>query len=95
MTDNYIDERKRYISEVKKSFETGQTTSGYRDEASFSSFRFKFMIAIFLFCIYLYCDYTGTKIGEYTTKDVVDAISENEFYQKLENYVIVEMSQDD
>lgn len=102
MTDHYIDERKRYIAEVKKSFQTSYGNSIYQDDdfdykeeaSSFSSFKFKFMIAIFLFCLYLYCDYTGTKVGQYTTRDIVDTISENEFYQKLENYVMIEMSQE-
>ncbi|MGN0350548.1 MAG: hypothetical protein ACI4ES_02770 [Roseburia sp.] len=102
MTDHYIDERKRYVAEVKKSFETGYGVNTYEDDysgsieqsSSFSLFRFRFMIAVFLFCVYLYCDYTETPIYHYTTEDVVTVISENEFYQKLENYVMIQMMQD-
>lgn len=102
MTDHYIDERKRYVAEARKSFGTGYSVNTYEDDysnnmeqsSSFSLFQFRFLIAVFLFCVYLFCDYTGTPIYQYTTEDIVTAISENEFYQKLENYVMIEMMQD-
>ncbi len=103
MTGYDIDERKRYVAEVKKSFEMGygrmrtdeDDFSGKVEESSsFSLFKLRFLIAVFLFCVYLYCDATGTKISNYSAQDVVTAISENESYQKLENYVMIQMAQD-
>ncbi len=103
MTNQEIDDRRRYISEVRKSFEyvgTEQNRSvpkmGQEDafgEESAVSFwgKGRFLAAIILFTLFLYANLTGARFFSYSAKDVVTLVEENDLYTKVKDYVMIEM----
>lgn len=104
MTNQQIDDRRRYISEVRKSFEyagverdgsvqkMGQEDAALWDENAAAFWRKgRFLAAIILFTLFLYANLTGTRIFSYSAKDVVTLVEQNDLYTKVKDYVMIEM----
>lgn len=91
MTVNTIEERKRYINEIKASFQNPEHSERYRDFSDTSSeerpgifsFKFRMLLAILLFTAFIYCDQTKMQVGEYKTQDVYEIIQENISLEKV------------
>ncbi len=99
MTGNTLEERKRYINEIKASFQNPHQSVRYSDvtdsppiEGSFiNAWKVRALLAILLFGLFVYCDQNQTKIQGYTTKDIYkfveESISIEKVLQTLENVI--------
>lgn len=99
MTANTLEERKRYISQIKASF-PDPTQSRYRDFSapakpehwSAGFFKLKALIAAAVFTAFVFCDRNQIKISDYTTGQIAERIKETvsleKMMQTLEKYDI-------
>lgn len=95
MTDGYVERRREYVASVRKSFEEAPgNIEVTREETSerdfFSFFKFRLFLAGCFFGAFLYCHYTDTKIFDYSTKQMMELISDNHYYTNLKNYVMIQ-----
>lgn len=61
-------------------FYGNQTEPGEMSAASMGNFKFRMIIAVFLFVGFLVCDTNGSKIGTYSTGEVYDMILTDTFH---------------
>lgn len=96
MTDGYAERRKEYVANVRKSFEEEPQYAGRRQEEEpqrgegFLFFKVRLFLAVCLFGAVLYCRYTDTKIFQYSPEQIVELVSDNHYYTKLKNYVMIQ-----
>lgn len=96
MTDGYAERRREYVANVRKSFEEEPQYAGRRQEEErqtgefFSFFKIRLFLAVCLLGAFLYCRYTGTKIFHYSAEQIVELVSDNHYYTKLKNYVMIQ-----
>lgn len=90
-----VDARRDYIQKIRKSFdspernyewERGDETQG--EAGSFSFFKLRLLIAVFIFAAYILCDQTGSMFYHYSTRDIAEKIEENYDYSRVEDYVM-------
>lgn len=89
-----VDNRKKYVQKIRSSFEDkkyahweeDQETKGEAPD-SFSFFKVRLLLAVFIFAAYVLCDQTGTKFYLFSTEDVAEKIEENYDYTNVEKYV--------
>lgn len=83
MTANTLEERRRYINEIKASFQDPSKSQQYQDisggdganDVSTAGFlRLRLLIAVALFAAFVYCDQNKVKIHTYTTDKVYEYI---------------------
>lgn len=95
MTD-YADYRKRYVAEVRNSFEEDHTEQrvfqNSREEteapdAAFFYTKLRAGIAICLFAAFFYLFYTGETIVGYDATDIINMIEDNHYYAELQKYI--------
>ncbi len=88
-----VDNRKEYIQRIRSSFENGGYARWEVDDikgeaqGSFSFFKVRVLLALFIFTAYVLCDQTGTKFYEFSTKDIAEKIEESYDYTEVEKYV--------
>lgn len=95
MTVNTLEERKRYINEIKASFQNPEHSDRYRDFSNTSyeerpgifSFKFRILFAILLFTAFIYCDQTKIQVAGYTTQDVYEIIEDSISLENVLNYL--------
>lgn len=96
MTDEYAMRRREYVANVRKSFEEEPRFSGRGQEEEvpegefFSFFKIRLFLAVCLLGAFLYCHYTDTKIFAYSAEQIVELVSDNHYYTKLKNYVMIQ-----
>lgn len=93
--DDYVMKRREYIAEIRRSFDTNDrimedTVSEGDNSSSILFFKVRFFLALCIFAAFMLCKYTGYTFYEYDTKEVVDIITDNQYYTKLQNYVMIE-----
>lgn len=96
-----VNARKAYIQSVRKSFDAPnrryewKDTSDTKEEAtdSFSFFKVRILIAIFIFVAYVLCDQTNTMFYDYSTEEVAEKIAENYDYNQAKDKVMQVMNQ--
>lgn len=93
--DDYIMKRREYIAEIRRSFDTNDrimedTVSEGDNSSSILFFKVRFFLALCIFAAFMLCKYTGYTFYVYDTKEVVDIITDNQYYTKLQNYVMIE-----
>lgn len=86
MTTNSLEERRRYISQIKASFQDPGKSRQYQDipgmgaegdqPAALGFFKLRLLIAAAIFAAFVYCDKNQVKIHTYTTKEVSQWIQE-------------------
>ncbi len=87
MTANSLEERRRYISQIKASFQDPGKSRQYQDVSGMGAegaepvvsgfFKLRLMIAAAIFAAFVYCDQNQVKIHTYTTKEVGHWIRES------------------
>lgn len=93
MTDEYVERRRAYVTEIRNSFDEENIESMSYEEgrqpgvhsALFAKIRL--LAAVLLFALFAAFYFTGISIGGYTAEDVIDEISDNHYYTKLMEYV--------
>lgn len=96
-----VNARKAYIQSVRKSFDSPDRKYEWEDisdtkgEAtdSFSLFKVRILIAVFIFTAYILCDQTNTMFYHYSTTEVAEKIAENYDYSEAKNNVLKVMHQ--
>lgn len=80
-----VNARKAYIQNIRKSFdspgksyewEQSRETQGEASD-SFSFFKVRLLLAVFIFAAYILCDRTNTLFYRYSAGDIVEKIEEN------------------
>lgn len=97
MNDDYVIRRREYISEVRKSFdqtneEMGEQTAT-KVSSSFLMQKIRCVLALGLVLGFLIFSYSKSEIMGYQAKDVIDIISDNQYYTNLQEYVKITLYQ--
>lgn len=89
-----VNQRKEYVQRIRSSFEDNQYARWETEEdkkgevpESFSFFKVRLLLAVFIFTAYVLCDQTGTKFYQFSTKDIAEKIEESYDYTNVEKYV--------
>lgn len=88
MTTNSLEERRRYINQIKASFQDPAKSKQYQDVSGMGTetevtltatgfFKFRLLIAAAIFAVFVYCDQNQVKIHTYTTQEVCHWIQES------------------
>lgn len=95
--DEYVMRRRQYVAEIRRSFDTNDSKmedtvfeNTNENSSSILFLKVRFFIALCIFAAFMLCKYTGYTFYEYDTKEVVDIITDNQYYTKLQNYVKIE-----
>lgn len=93
--EEYALKRKEYVQQVRASFdENGDFTkeaekeSGESEISPFFFTKLRVICSIFLFFVFLFCKYNSCEIFTKTPEEVIDMISNNQYYTFLQNYDI-------
>lgn len=94
MTNDYADRRRAYVAEIRNSFETDTNEKvservNVSAEPSFFMAKLQLFTAVLIFGLFLYLKLTETELCGYSTKDIVDMITDNHYYTKLAEYDIL------
>jgi len=96
--EDYAIRRREYVQQVRASFDQ-QTEDGYnytrlRTETDaepadtiFLGLKIRLIIAIVLFCVIFFCKYNSYPIFGMEVVEIIDMISDNQYYTFLQNYV--------
>lgn len=86
--------RREYIKQIRASFDQ-PSEEGYvfqegntEDEPiniPFLGFKIRLFIAVVLFCSFLFCKYTSYPLFGMEVTEIIDMISDNQYYTFLEN----------
>lgn len=95
MTDGYAERRRQYVDEIRNSFETDTSMPKEEWNGGLSSsygifFKIRLILALAVFAVFLYCNYMDIKIGDYSTEKIIEMVSDNHYYTKLQNYVMIQ-----
>ncbi len=84
--NDYAQERKRYVEEVRRSFNHAQPEE-YEEEpqtGTASFFKVRLLLAVCIFAAFVLCDRTGSRFYNYTTKEVVAMLQQERFQSQLD-----------
>lgn len=96
MVEDYVVRRREYVADVRKSFDSitndmeEPASDATEHGSSFLFFKIRLFLALFIFGVFLYYKYTGAGIGNYQAEDVIDIISDNQYYKDLQEYVMIQ-----
>ena len=92
--EDYAMRRREYIKQVRASFDQ-PTEDGYvfqdkemEDEPiniPFLGFKIRLFISVILFCSFLFCKYTSYSFFGMEVSEIIDMLSDNQYYTFLEN----------
>ena len=97
--EDYAIRRREYIKQIRASFDqpTEENYNNYSytrtetDEepldTTFLSLKIRLTIAIILFCIIFFCKYNSYPIFGMEVAEIIDMISDNQYYTFLQSYV--------
>ena len=95
--EDYALRRREYVQQIRASFDQpledynylqARTEAGEESIAStVSSFKFRLTIAIILFCVIFFCKYNDYPIFGMEVSEIIDMISDNQYYTFLQSYV--------
>ena len=96
--EDYALRRREYVQQIRASFdqpaETGYSyiTNKYENEeatndTTFLGLKIRLTIAIILFCVIFFCKYNDYPIIGMEVSEIIDMISDNQYYTFLQNYV--------
>jgi len=84
MTDEYVERRRAYVNEIRRSFDRSEVENGTAEEESQPLVPWVFLKIPFLLLKYNAYEFHG-----YQAKDVIDIISDNQYYTILQDYVMI------
>ncbi len=85
--NEYAQARKRYVEEVRRSFNHAQPDE-YEEEppaGAVSFFKVRLLIAVCIFAAFVLCDRTGSRFYNYTTQEVVELLQQEKFQTQLDS----------
>lgn len=96
--EDYAIRRREYVQQVRASFEqpieegyvfaqTGTTTDEEPLDTTFLGLKIRLTIAIILFCVIFFCKYNSYPIFGMEVAEIIDMISDNQYYTFLQTYV--------
>lgn len=92
--EDYALRRKEYVQQIRASFdqsndalEPGLVEIPTTEYSAFFGLKIRSMIAILLFLAFLFCKYNSYPIFGYTTTEIIDIITDNQYYTFLQDYV--------
>ena len=94
MTEDYAVRRREYIRQIRESFDmpeqTEEETEGREHLVSYAlSFKIRAVIAILAMTGFLIAWQSDYEMQGYHAKDLVDIISDNNYYTILQDYVMI------
>lgn len=98
MVEQTLEERRRYVEQVKASFQNPAESSRYRDvgagpettgetdvfSGSSGAWKWRLVVALLLFGGFIYLSQNQVKVGEHTVQEVADYLSEDMKWEELE-----------
>ena len=85
--NDYAQARKRYVEEVRRSFNHAEPDE-YQDESgegTESFFKVRLLIAVCIFGAFVLCDRTGSRFYNYTTDEVIEKLHQEQFQAQLDS----------
>ena len=87
--NNYVQARKQYVDEVRRSFRQQEDTDEFEDElpeaGSASFFKVRLLISVCIFAAFLLCDRTGSRFYNYSTDEIISMLQEEPFQPQFES----------
>lgn len=93
--DDYAMRRKEYVQQIRASFDQPEEGYAYSPDntedmpldSSLLWFKIRLMTALIIFCIIFFCKYNSYTIFGIEVSEIIDRISDNQYYTFLQNYV--------
>lgn len=96
--EDYAIRRREYVQQIRASFdqpaEEGYSFAQIRPEydeepldTTFLGLKIRLTIAIVLFCVIFFCKYNSYPIFGLEVSEIIDMISDNQYYTFLQTYV--------
>ena len=96
--EDYAIRRREYVQQVRASFDqpaeeryiyysTGTEAGDEPIDTTFIGLKIRLTIAIVLFCVIFFCKYNSYPIFGMEVAEIIDIISDNQYYTFLQNYV--------
>ena len=94
MTDEYVERRRAYVKEIRRSFDRPEVENGTAEEESqplvpWIFLKIRIVLAVLLMLAFLLLKYNAYEFHGYQAKDVIDIISDNQYYTILQDYVMI------
>ena len=94
MTDEYVERRRAYVNEIRRSFDRPEVENDTVEEETQTSvpwifFKIRMVLAVLLMIGFLVLKYNAYEFHGYQAKDVIDIISDNQYYTILQDYVMI------
>ena len=94
MTDEYVERRRAYVNEIRRSFDRPEVENGTAEEESqplvpWIFLKIRIVLAVLLMLAFLLLKYNAYEFHGYQAKDVIDIISDNQYYTILQDYVMI------
>ena len=94
MTDEYVERRRAYVNEIRRSFDRPEVENGIAEEESqplvpWIFLKIRIVLAVLLMLAFLLLKYNAYELHGYQAKDVIDIISDNQYYTILQDYVMI------
>lgn len=96
--EDYAIRRREYVKQIRDSFDqptedgyifsqNGTTTDEEPVDTTFLGLKIRLTVAIILFCVILFCKYNSYPIFGLEVTEIIDMISDNQYYTFLQTYV--------
>jgi len=96
--EDYAIRRREYVQQVRASFDqpveerynyasTGTEAEDEPIDTTFLGLKIRLTIAIVLFCVIFFCKYNSYSIFGMEVAEIIDMISDNQYYTFLQTYV--------
>ena len=94
MTDEYVERRRAYVNEIRRSFDRSEVENDTVEEETQTSvpwifLKIRMVLAVLLMIGFLVLKYNAYEFHGYQAKDVIDIISDNQYYTILQDYVMI------
>ena len=94
MMDEYVERRRAYVNEIRRSFDRSEMENDTAEEEAQTSvpwifLKIRMVLAVLLMIGFLLLKYNAYEFHGYQAKDVIDIISDNQYYTILQDYVMI------
>ena len=94
MTDEYVERRRAYVNEIRRSFDRSEVENDTVEEETQTSvpwifLKIRMVLVVLLMIGFLVLKYNAYEFHGYQAKDVIDIISDNQYYTILQDYVMI------
>ena len=96
--EDYAIRRREYVQQVRASFDqpteegyiydsTGTEADAEPIDTTFLGLKIRLTVAIVIFCVIFFCKYNSYPIFGLEVSEIIDMISDNQYYTFLQTYV--------